>query len=628
MSERRPISSSKQAGRTIGYIEGDRALDLFARPCASYDCDTGLLRDPNTQAIVGYVTFQGLFVGSSQIAEELFPESVPSRSPGTSMDTKVDGVQDECHVDSLNLAYEAFRGPHEVSSGDTQNEVVQDGLIPVPQPEFSDLLNQGSTPIELGGKAPVTLADPSPSMEPSPPPSAPPNLSETNSKIDETSSQSEAPSASNENGPFPDSQRKQPALDLPKHHISTDFQRTLDALECELELAPPQTLRDEPERQCEATFQNGPEPLRHLSHQGEPQFLNEASLQGEFGPERSLQSAPDAQVALTIKETEAASIAVAEPSEVAVSDPHEGDVGHPNTRTGSSGRSALSAVDTFMLHLAEYLDAPHRAAESDIDCSRPGGYRAPPPRVDSPNQFQHKVLREEPYSDSPDLVDECEISVWPLGKRPPGTTDDRENASDEPLLTTAAEPNRVNDQASLLSKPGSDDHVRGPVENVDDAGAINQTSNPAVATQDNVSLSSFLETEAQPDEENSQSGGCEHELPTAADEHWSNNDIHSRQTAPNMNPRDVDLDRALNAVDSELPVDEPAVVGEAVDLNKDGLVSVDTEGIATFFSTESGEHEHASARPNVFDAPNKSEPRKQMEHTLRLVLLELEKSSP
>ena len=95
-----------------------------------------------------------------------------------------------------------------------------------------------------------------------------------------------------------------------------------------------------------------------------------------------------------------------------------------------------------------------------------------------------------------------------------------------------------------------------------------------------------------------------------------------------MNPRDVDLDRALNAVDSELPVDEPAVVGEAVDLNKDGLVSVDTEGIATFFSTESGEHEHASARPNVFDAPNKSEPRKQMEHTLRLVLLELEKSSP
>jgi hypothetical protein len=345
--------------------------------------------------------------------------------------------------------------------------------------------------------------------------------------------------------------------------------------------------------------------------------LPDRAQQGEFAPERSLQSAPDAQVAL--KETEAALIAVAEPSEVAASDPHEGDVGHPNTRTGSSGSSALSAVDTFMLHLAEYLDAPH---------SRPDEDRAPPPRADSRNQTQHKVPREEPYSDSPSLVGECEIFARPLEKPPPGTTDDRENASDEPLLTTAAEPNRVNDQESLLSKPGNDDHVRGAVENRDDAAAINQTSNPAVSTQDNVSLSRFLETEAQPDDENSQSGGYEPESSTAADEHWSHNDIHSGQTAPDMKPRDADLDRAVNAVDSELPVDEPTIVGEAVDLNKDGLVTVDTEGSATFFSNESGEHEHASARPNAFEAASKSELRKQREHTLRLVLLELEKRSP
>ena len=70
-------------GEKIGYIEGDHAFDLFARPCATYDCDTGLLRNPNTQAIVGYVTLQGSFVGSSWLAQELFPkaQTAPSREP-------------------------------------------------------------------------------------------------------------------------------------------------------------------------------------------------------------------------------------------------------------------------------------------------------------------------------------------------------------------------------------------------------------------------------------------------------------------------------------------------------------------------------------------------------------------
>ena len=47
---------------------------VFDRPRATYDSDTGLLRDPNALAIVGYITLKGTFVGSSRIAEELFAE--------------------------------------------------------------------------------------------------------------------------------------------------------------------------------------------------------------------------------------------------------------------------------------------------------------------------------------------------------------------------------------------------------------------------------------------------------------------------------------------------------------------------------------------------------------------------
>src|SRR5262249_8765486 len=82
--ERRPITSVKRADQKIGYTEGDQAFDLFARPCASYDHATGLLRDLNTQMIVGYVSLKGSFVGSSLVAEELFP--TPLQNGGEPLD--------------------------------------------------------------------------------------------------------------------------------------------------------------------------------------------------------------------------------------------------------------------------------------------------------------------------------------------------------------------------------------------------------------------------------------------------------------------------------------------------------------------------------------------------------------
>jgi hypothetical protein len=84
MGERRPIYSIKCADQKIGYIEGDRAFDLFARPCASYDHAWGLLRNLNTQMIVGYVSLKGSFVGPSSAAEELFP--APLQNGGEPLD--------------------------------------------------------------------------------------------------------------------------------------------------------------------------------------------------------------------------------------------------------------------------------------------------------------------------------------------------------------------------------------------------------------------------------------------------------------------------------------------------------------------------------------------------------------
>ena len=77
MAARNRIYNARSAGQHLGYIEGDKAFDLFGRPCASYNSDTGLLRDPERKNIIlGYITLTGAFVGSTWIAEELFRNQV------------------------------------------------------------------------------------------------------------------------------------------------------------------------------------------------------------------------------------------------------------------------------------------------------------------------------------------------------------------------------------------------------------------------------------------------------------------------------------------------------------------------------------------------------------------------
>ena len=78
MPERSPIYSAQAARRQIGYIEADKAFDLCGRSCAIYEGDSGLLRSPKHNAVVGYVSLANIFIGSSQMAEELFP---PQENP-------------------------------------------------------------------------------------------------------------------------------------------------------------------------------------------------------------------------------------------------------------------------------------------------------------------------------------------------------------------------------------------------------------------------------------------------------------------------------------------------------------------------------------------------------------------
>ena len=68
------------AGQQVGYIEDDEAFDLFDRPCAIYNSNTGLLRNPKNNAVVGYVSLADIFVGSSWMAQELFFKTGPVTS--------------------------------------------------------------------------------------------------------------------------------------------------------------------------------------------------------------------------------------------------------------------------------------------------------------------------------------------------------------------------------------------------------------------------------------------------------------------------------------------------------------------------------------------------------------------
>ena len=125
MAERRPIYCVQTAGQQIGYIEGDEAFDLFDRPCAIYDSNTGLLRNPKNNAVVGYVSLADIFVGSSWMAQELFskigpvtPQASLKEQGNEDCDAAVCGTEDGNaeNVDEVRLIPRAPASDHAAKS--------------------------------------------------------------------------------------------------------------------------------------------------------------------------------------------------------------------------------------------------------------------------------------------------------------------------------------------------------------------------------------------------------------------------------------------------------------------------------------------------------------------------------
>jgi hypothetical protein len=85
MAEGSLILIGKIDHQKIGYIEGTEAFDSFGNKLCKYNPSTGNLLELDTGRTIGHVSLAGYFVGSSWIAEELFP-LVAKNSPTTSPD--------------------------------------------------------------------------------------------------------------------------------------------------------------------------------------------------------------------------------------------------------------------------------------------------------------------------------------------------------------------------------------------------------------------------------------------------------------------------------------------------------------------------------------------------------------
>ena len=72
MAERKPIFVNKGSLTQIAYIDGNEAFDLSGIRRCIYNAETGNLYEFDTEKIIGHVSLQGIFVGASWIATELF----------------------------------------------------------------------------------------------------------------------------------------------------------------------------------------------------------------------------------------------------------------------------------------------------------------------------------------------------------------------------------------------------------------------------------------------------------------------------------------------------------------------------------------------------------------------------
>src|SRR5271168_5345930 len=118
MTERVPIRSARQDNRIFGFIESNKAFDLSGRPCADYDPKTGLLCDLREGGVVGYVTLDGKLLGSSHVAQKLFPETyeVTAEESPRSYVNNIPSVLDAAEQQPITRSVDAgFDGPDATS---------------------------------------------------------------------------------------------------------------------------------------------------------------------------------------------------------------------------------------------------------------------------------------------------------------------------------------------------------------------------------------------------------------------------------------------------------------------------------------------------------------------------------
>ena len=493
MSERRQIFSNKHAGQKIGYIEGDQAFDLFARPCARYDHATGLLRNLSSHMIVGYVSLKDIFVGSSFLAEQLFP--APLQNGGEPLLDKF--LSSEGHDGPSQRELQVQSEAEDLSRNSLQEErassdqpALQDGHESLRQHSLGSLNKfDDERPLDessfQGEREPQSESSVQSELEPLPIPLegvAPVTLSESCEDDRECSSWAVDPMRG---------QDKHQALDEP-------------SLQIKPEDLPPPSLQEEHASSDQPVLPDAPESLGQYSSHGEHELLNKLGVDDERSlEEASLQGdrQPRSQFSLQGK-LEPLPTPLEGVAPVGLSDSGEGEREHPSCAVNPKDSSTLRGVDTFMVHMAGYLRS-HDAAEAASELSNHD--------ESNPHDAQSTSIQKDTSS------------------------------------ARVRETHNVNDQESSQTELSSD-NVAGAPASLQGAALV---PSPAPSTPDTFDAPSFLETDARTDESNGQSDRYEYGLQSAADENRSDTDIQREQLVSDLDPHEVDLYSAEDAVKNE-----------------------------------------------------------------------------
>ena len=160
MAEGSLILSGKIDRQKIGYIEGTEAFDLFGNKRCNYNPSTGNLLELDSGRTVGHVSLAGYFVGSSWIAEELFPlaaENSPTTSPDKPGMADSAGLVISPHKAVTAESIALVISPDEAVTADPIASVTSsDKAVSV---EFTALVTSPDKPVTTGPVASATSLD-------------------------------------------------------------------------------------------------------------------------------------------------------------------------------------------------------------------------------------------------------------------------------------------------------------------------------------------------------------------------------------------------------------------------------------------------------------------------------------